>query len=342
MRIGFPRGLSFYDHYPFWHGFFQTLGMKIVVSQPTQRRILEEGLKKSHEDTCLPVKIFAGHIASFDVAPREAQVDAIFLPRLVSVTPKTYLCPKILGIPESVLLSVPPGLPVLTVDINGRDGQREVIKSLMTFGKHLGVSGKQIQEGYRMAIKSEQDFARWRRKGADFEECLSFLDSQNGHDDDIKKKSPDRESMQRPTIALIGHPYLIHDTYANMNLLRHLREKAEVLIVENVQVKDIDEGAKNLRKEIFWSHGRKIFGAGSYYTENKEVDGIIYLTCFGCGTDSMIQDMLARQAKKKHKPYMMITLDEHSGAAGMITRVEAFIDMLTRRTADESNLSAYG
>jgi Mg2+/Co2+ transporter CorC len=39
---------------------------------------------------------------------------------------------------------------------------------------------------------------------------------------------------------------------------------------------------------------------------------------------------------------MVITLDEHSGEAGLITSIEAFLDMIVRRMEDESNLSAYG
>ena len=56
----------------------------------------------------------------------------------------------------------------------------------------------------------------------------------------------------------------------------------------------------------------------------------------------MVQEMLARIAREQHKPYMVITLDEHSGEAGLITRLEAFLDMVERRKVHEGNLSTHG
>jgi predicted nucleotide-binding protein (sugar kinase/HSP70/actin superfamily) len=45
-----------------------------------------------------------------------------------------------------------------------------------------------------------------------------------------------------------------------------------------------------------------------------------------------------------NKPFIMLTVDEHTGEAGMLTRLEAFVDMIERqrRQAFENNLSAHG
>lgn len=75
--------------------------------------------------------------------------------------------------------------------------------------------------------------------------------------------------------------------------------------------------------------------------KREEIDGIIYLACFGCGPDSMIGEMAERYTTGK--PFMLLTIDEHSGEAGMMTRLEAFCDMLRRRRrVDESQFPAYG
>ncbi|HWJ02597.1 MAG TPA: hypothetical protein VNU93_02885, partial [Verrucomicrobiae bacterium] len=66
------------------------------------------------------------------------------------------------------------------------------------------------------------------------------------------------------------------------------------------------------------------------------------LSCFGCGPDSMVGDMVERACRRNSKPFMMLTLDEHTGEAGVITRLEAYIDMLKRRQKVEDNLSAHG
>jgi predicted nucleotide-binding protein (sugar kinase/HSP70/actin superfamily) len=41
--------------------------------------------------------------------------------------------------------------------------------------------------------------------------------------------------------------------------------------------------------------------------------------------------VLAQAARRANVPYMPLILDEHSGQAGLITRLEAFVDMLVRR-----------
>src|SRR5690606_34530103 len=98
----------YYEYYPFWAGFFYKLGIELVTSPVTNREIMEAGLKKAPDETCLPVKILVGHLTVLD------KMDGIFLPRLVSMEENTYLCPKILGLPESVLYALPPVSQVYT------------------------------------------------------------------------------------------------------------------------------------------------------------------------------------------------------------------------------------
>jgi len=146
----------------------------------------------------------------------------------------------------------------------------------------------------------------------------------------------------RLRIALIGHSYLTYESYANLNLLERLQEKAELHVVENIDSNRVDQNQAGLRKKLFWSHARKIYGAGGTYVDDSQVDGLIFLSCFGCGTDSMTNDLLARRAREVQKPYMVITLDEHSGEAGLVTRLEAFLDMLERGVNHENHVSPYG
>ncbi len=61
-------------------------------------------------------------------------------------------------------------------------------------------------------------------------------------------------------------------------------------------------------------------------------DGVIGIMTFGCGPDSLMMDMVRRQAGKLGgTPFMCLTLEEHTAEAGMVTRLEAFTDMIYRR-----------
>ena len=96
--IGIPRGMSFYNNYPFWYGFFSSLGIKIVLSDPTTKQTMSDGSALVVTETCLPIKIYLGHILNLIAKG----VKNIFVPSLRSVAPKIYNCSKIRGLPDLV------------------------------------------------------------------------------------------------------------------------------------------------------------------------------------------------------------------------------------------------
>ncbi|MHB8124115.1 MAG: acyl-CoA dehydratase activase-related protein [Desulfitobacteriaceae bacterium] len=354
MKIGFPRAVYYFDYYPFWAGFFYNLGIEIVTSQPTHRRIMESGLKMAHDETCLPIKLLVGHIGSLK------DVDALFLPRMVSVEEKTYLCPKLLGLPESILTTISPDIPVLTVTINWREGQSQVIKALEELGTKIDREKTMIRKAFKEALKWQRLYEELRRAGEDFQESVDHCQQRfTSLSQDVSLGLPNHiefnESNEskynhtksecnqiRPKIALVGHAYLTNEHYANLNLLAKLRASADLMLIEEVEPEVIENSLQGLRKKMFWSQAKRILGAGYSFVADETIKGIIYLSCFGCGTDSISQDMLARKAREMRKPYMVITLDEHSGEAGLVTRLEAFLDMIIRRIDHEDNISTYG
>ena len=350
MKIGFPRALFYFDYFPFWAGFFHQLDIEVVTSPPTHRQIMEQGLKKASDETCLPLKLLAGHIQALK------DVDAIFLPRMVSVEADTYTCPKFLGIPESLFSAVPLGIPVLTVVFNWRKGKRQVLKDLQIFGVQLGKSKTDIRRAFIKGQEWQKRYEESMGTGWNFEESIKDIER------DLKGLKPESgfqsmgvntrksnhpvhlavQNTDRLRIALVGHSYLTQESYANLNLLGRLREKTEVELVQHVNREEADTHLLGLRKKLFWNHAKQIFGSGNKFIRDQEIDGIIYLSCFGCGTDSMVQELLACKAREQHKPYMVVTIDEHSGEAGLVTRLEAFLDMVERRRVHEGYVSTYG
>jgi predicted nucleotide-binding protein (sugar kinase/HSP70/actin superfamily) len=96
-------------------------------------------------------------------------------------------------------------------------------------------------------------------------------------------------------------------------------------------------------KRLFWSYGKKLLGSGIEWLKGNEVDGIIFLSSFGCGIDSFVEELIRRFNARKHRlPYAVFTVDEHSGQGGFDTRLEAFIDMLEWRDKSGYNLSSHG
>ena len=60
--IGIPRAISYYNNYPFYYGFFSALGFEIILSDKTTTKLINNGSQHVVSDTCLPIKVFVGHV----------------------------------------------------------------------------------------------------------------------------------------------------------------------------------------------------------------------------------------------------------------------------------------
>jgi predicted nucleotide-binding protein (sugar kinase/HSP70/actin superfamily) len=57
-------------------------------------------------------------------------------------------------------------------------------------------------------------------------------------------------------------------------------------------------------------------------------DGIIQISSFNCGCDSIMVEFFKKAIREKGIPYMVLLLDEHSASVGMDTRLEVFVDSI--------------
>ena len=76
-----------------------------------------------------------------------------------------------------------------------------------------------------------------------------------------------------------------------------------------------------------WIVNREI--VGSIMNLHGSVDGILLVSAFPCGPDSMTDDAIIRCIKGK--PMLNLTVDAQTGTAGLDTRLEAFYDMLAMK-----------
>ncbi len=161
--------------------------------------------------------------------------------------------------------------------------------------------------------------------------------------EDLNLKSKISTKDCKTNILLLGHPYNIYDDYINMNVANKLRQnKIKIITAEMLDEETVRNHTSKLPKRMFWSHGHRIVGGAFSLIGEMSIDGIIYISAFGCGLDSVLIDLVERKAKENKIPFMLITIDEQTGEAGINTRIEAFIDMLKWRDRNEDNISTYG
>lgn len=328
IRVGIPRALFYFNYYPLWSTFFEELGAEVVLSENTTKKIVDDGTRSSVDEACLPVKIFHGHIINL-----KDRVDYLFIPRFTSISKDEYICPKFGGLPDMIRHTFN-GLPkIIDTEINLRRTKKNAERAALEIGSYITEDTRKIKTAYKKALKRNADFMEKVRDGT---LICDILDKKFR----VLKRSTDFEL----NIAVLGHTYNIFDRYINMNLIEKLRNNGvNIITIDMVNRGIINEKAKLLSKKMFWNYGRKAVGSALHFADRNDIDGIIYLMAFGCGIDSFVCDIIERKVREKSRiPFIVLTLDEHSGEAGMNTRLEAFLDMIRWRQKNDNNLSAHG
>ena len=142
-----------------------------------------------------------------------------------------------------------------------------------------------------------------------------------------------KEDKEYPiSVALVSHAYNIYDERTSMKVFDKLKDM-DVKVYSALQLtrEQMEEGINALGQAAYWANEYEMTGCAGHYLKDNKIDGIITITAFGCGPDSLMVERITRKSKQFNKPLLNLTIDEHTGEAGFITRLEAFIDMLYRK-----------
>ncbi len=319
VTIGIPRALAYYQYYPMWHTFFTGIGADVITSPPTTQKMLADGATRVVADTCLPAKVYLGHVISI-----ADKCDYMFIPVIRSVKRKVYNCAKFLGLPDMTRAVIPECPLILEVDFDINKGADAIYKGIYKMVEPISRSKTNIKQAALDAWEAHLNYHRlMAREKLTPPQALSLL---------YQKTRPDSSNNHRATIGLIGHHYLLHDELINHRLVSRL-EKAGCRIItpEMLEPEQLEQATKNLAEKPYWTWEEEVIGAGGHYLANN-VDGIIGVAAFSCGPDSLMMDTVHRQTLKlRGAPFMNLTLEEHTAEAGVVTRLEAFLDMIFRR-----------
>ena len=322
LVIGIPRGMSFYNNYPFWYGFFTSLGFKIVLSDPTTKQTMSDGSALVVTETCLPIKIYLGHILNL----LKKGVSNIFVPSLQSVAPKIYNCSKIRGLPDLVRNVVKGDFRLIEATLDKSAKNQGLYTFLEEAVKPFGITNiDEIKKASKQGWKVYNNFMVMVRSGMSYKKALHYALSGKVLIEEASGSAP-------INVALVSHGYNIYDDRACMKIFEKL-EKMDVKVFTSLQLTDeqMEEGISSLGQHRYWANEYEMTGTAGHYLKDNKIDGIITLNAFGCGPDSLMIERITRRAKEFNKPILSLTIDEHTGEAGFITRLEAFIDMLFRK-----------
>ena len=321
IKVGIPRALLYYQYYPMWKTLFEVLGAEVVVSPATNKAILNLGVSRAVADTCLPVKILLGHVVSLI-----DKCDCLFIPAVTSLGRKAYNCSKIIGSPNMTRALIPECPLILDPEIDTEKGRYNLYRNIYKLGRYFTSNPFKIKKAVEEAWKSN---LAYRSKMSD--EGITPIQAIDRMYQENYEPDPSLNSSPLLRIAVIGHPYVLYDDYVSHRLISWLQKAgARVFTPEMVSQQALSAAAEKLVGAPHWSFEDEIIGAGGYYLEAK-VDGVINVSVFGCGPDSMMVAFVQHRARKLEIPFLPLSLDEHSTEGGLLTRLEAFLDMVKRK-----------
>ena len=308
--IGVPKILSMWEFMPFWKAFLTELGFSPIFSDPTNKKTIRAGVENIIVETCFPIKLTHGHVLNVI----NKGVKRIFIPSVINLrrtsvnVPNAFACPYAQSIPYSIRASIDfeaHGVQVDTPIVYFGKSKAEVLDGLIAYGKEIKRSKTEVKKAVASAFEAQETF--YRKIAQIGAETLATL------------KDTDK------AMVIIGRPYNSADPGANLNIHKKLTELGvHSLPMDMLPVKEnavTDDDLEN----IYWGYGQKILRAARNIKNLPNVYGI-YITSFGCGPDSFITHFFKRVSKGK--PFLQLEIDEHSADAGIVTRLEAFLDSI--------------
>ena len=298
---GIPRASMMYDLFPFWATFLRTVGFRVYLPGPSTGAVLEASVEKLTAETCLPMKLIYGHVASLleSAAPH---VDFVFLPAIQDIPDcqdkVSYLCP----FEESAGFMVGnfDASRIVAPAIHLAGSRDRIAKELEGALSHWAVPLNDIREALEVATKAQQEY-----------------------EDGLLRRGADVLSGNfKRAMVLLGKPYNITDPFENLNISAHIRRLGFLAIPQQmipVERVNLDE----MGVTFPWRYNRSQLQALFSLLEDERLFPVL-ISNFGCGPDAFAHKYMEKAGRSR--PMLFLEFDEHRGEAGLITRLEAFID----------------
>lgn len=322
QTIGLPKSLLYYRYGVLWETFFEELGLTVQVSPDTDRAILEAGDAASIDECCLASKVYCGHVSALI-----DQVDALFVPAFASDNPRCGFCTKYQSLPDLVentfhdeLASA--GCTVLSAYISNISKPKKVREAYVDLALSLGANPHEALRAYRRAVRAQRAHDAGRAKAQ--AETLALIDQYRKV---AAKDVTGEEAKGVPLpILVVAHPYVSHDAFVAGDVLEGIEEAGgHVIFADETDHERAYKRSFEFSDTLPWEINREL--VGSILELSNRIAGIVIMSAFPCGPDSLFADALVRSIDDV--PVLRLTLDAQSGSAGVQTRIESFMDILT-------------
>ncbi|MBA7607961.1 hypothetical protein ES703_15131 [subsurface metagenome] len=304
--VGIPRALILYDYAPLIIGFLNALGARVVLSSKTTKQIMEQSCELSYTDSCFPIKLLHGHAASLH------DVDYILYPCAIRLGLKDgdenqkYSCPLVQASPFIIRQVLGLEKLLLTPIIDFSMGDADVISNFAAVAVKMGFSRQQGRKAALAGLRAQREF-----EAAQVELGRKIME-QIRHNNQLG-------------VVIFARSYMSQDSGANLGIAEKLSQLGVVPIpLDFLPLASIN--IKEYSDRPYWFYEGKHIAGAALTASDPQLYGLV-LTNFGCGPNSFIikivEDIMGG------KPLGQLEIDEHAAEAGIVTRLEAFIDTIS-------------
>ncbi|NLY17742.1 MAG: 2-hydroxyglutaryl-CoA dehydratase [Clostridiaceae bacterium] len=339
---------------------FDSLGIDYVIPPPNNKEALMLGSKYSPEEICLPFKLMIGNY----IAGIEKGADTVLL--VSSCGPCRF--GEYAGLQAKILRQLGYNIEFIVIDPVKSTGFREFFNRIGKVGaesKKNNISRlNSIFTAYTaMSLMDEIEMMAHELAGYEknkgecrrlLSSCKKDVFSSNDPANALrilrsyrnKLKHLSTDSKRNPLkVAIMGEIYTVIDPFPNLHI-EDLLMKAGVSTyrkltpswwVRDTLLKPLGLNSRHLLEasneflpHYIGGHARECIGEAVLASRNK-LDGAIQIFPMGCMPEIVSKSILPAISRKKNLPVLSLVVDEMTGEAGYMTRIEAFLDLLERR-----------
>lgn len=357
MKVAFPHMGTIYIA---WSAALKKMGIEPFVPPYTSKKTLSLGTKNSPEAICLPYKLILGNFIEAIEGGTDyvAMITSPGICRLGEYGKSIKNVLKDLGYDanyiELNLYDGFKGMYRFLTELTGTKNPIPIIRAIniavrkvfaiddienfLSYYRAREINHGDAEKAYKKAIRliTEADTTRELKKAlkAGLKEISNV------------KIDPDRDVLH---VDLTGEIFLVLDKFSNQDIERELgkmgvqtRRSLTVsgFLRDAIIPKMCKKGETHLERAFRLAKPYLMRDIGGdalecvsdvMYAEKRGVDGIIHVSPFTCMPEIMSQNIFPKMREDVNIPILSLIMDEQTGKAGYLTRLEAFVDLMRRK-----------
>jgi predicted CoA-substrate-specific enzyme activase len=309
--VGFNRSFLVNTYYPLYASFFQELGFAPVLPESPH----PGGVDRRNAAFCYPAELAHGFFYQLISAPHVPPY--IFLPHFKAVpsldgNSSSQVCPFVQGetfylqatFRREIEMLKARGVKFFTPLMNLSEGERGARRPLVETARQMGIPKRHAEGAFDRALARQ--LACMAEMQAVGKKVLAQLE-----------RHPERLAT-----VIFARPYNGFAPEAHMGIPHKFASRG----VTAIPLDFLSLDGQKSKRHMYWGMGQRILMAARLVARHPQLFGT-YITNFSCGPDSFLIGYFRRLMDKK--PSLTLELDSHTADAGLETRIEAFLDIIS-------------